>query len=247
MNTRELQCFVPTTSERRGVGDGPLHKHTFVVKDLIALAGHVSSFGNARWRATHEPATKTANLVERLLAAGASMVGLTKMDQLAYSLIGNVGEGEPPVNPLTPDRFTGGSSSGSASAVAGLADMIIGIDTAGSIRVPAGACGLFGIRPTHDAIDAKGVITLAESFDAVGLLARTASMLSDAYDIVSLIPIDSERNGTIVEVLLPNDALEFVEPEVARDVLAALAVARAIGAASTSASHLSSSPMLATR
>ena len=136
---------------------------------MIAIEGHVASFGLARWRDTHGPDTLTAPVVEALLAAGASVTGLAKLDQLAWSVVGNAGEGTAPRNPLYPDRFTGGSSSGPAAAVAaGLADVGIGTDTGGSIRVPAAACGLFGLRTTHGLISGAGVLPLALSFDVVG-------------------------------------------------------------------------------
>ena len=109
------------------------------MKDNIALKGHVSSFGNSAWRATHKKSEQTAPAITKLLDAGATMVGVTKLDQLTYSLTGNVCEGTPPINPRYPDRFTGGSSSGSASAVAGaIADIGIGTDTGGSVRPAMG-------------------------------------------------------------------------------------------------------------
>ncbi len=180
-----LHCFVPNSRTIRPNGEGRLSGKSAVVKDLFAIKGVTASFGNARWRETHEPATENAAVVDTLLANGATIVGITKMDQMAYSIIGNIGEGEAPVNPRYPDRFTGGSSSGSASAVAGgIADIGIGTDTAGSIRVPAAACGLFGMRPTHSAIDVKGVIPWAQSLDTVGVLARNANTLADTADIL---------------------------------------------------------------
>src|SRR5580704_3429458 len=132
------ECWVPGTFRRPATGTGPLDGCTLAVKDMLAIEGHVSSFGHPRWRDTHGPATQTAPAVTRLLAAGASIAGLAKLDQLAWSIIGNVGEGVAPLNAVYPDRFTGGSSSGPAAAVAvGLASAGIGSDTGGSIRVPA--------------------------------------------------------------------------------------------------------------
>lgn len=145
----ELNCFVPNSSELKTTDKGILTGKAFVVKDLFAISSHISSFGHPRWRKSHKKSSETVPVVVKLLKAGATLAGITKMDQMAYSLIGNAGEGEPPTNPLYPDRFTGGSSSGSASAVAGMiADIGIGTDTGGSIRIPAASCGLFSIRPT---------------------------------------------------------------------------------------------------
>src|SRR5216684_4851903 len=170
-----VHCWVPDTVGLPATGPGPLDGMTVAVKDMIGVAGHVSSFGHPRWRATHSASEETAPAVSRLLAAGASVAGLAKLDQLAYSLIGNAGEGTAPLNSQYPDRFTGGSSSGPAAAVAaGLADVGLGTDTAGSIRVPAASCGLFGFRPSHGLVSAHGVLPLAPSFDVVGVLAERA-------------------------------------------------------------------------
>jgi amidase len=177
----ELHCFVHGSVELPPTGDGPLANVGVAVKDLFAVAGCSASFGHPRWRATHLPAEQDAVAVARLRSAGAHVVGRTKMDQLAYSLIGNVGEGNAPINPSDPECFCGGSSSGSASAVAGgLAELGLGTDTAGSIRVPAAATGLFGIRPSHEHIDVAGAIPLASSFDVVGFLARDPGLLATA-------------------------------------------------------------------
>ena len=167
-------------------GPGPLDGVTVAVKDMFAVAGHVSSFGHPRWRATHPPSAETAPAVSRLLAAGASVAGLAKLDQLAFSLIGNAGEGTAPLNSRYPARFTGGSSSGPAAAVAaGLAGLGLGTDTAGSIRVPAASCGLFGFRPSHGLVGARGVLPLAPSFDVVGILARSAGMLGPVLEVLA--------------------------------------------------------------
>jgi amidase len=194
-------CWVPGSRSIEPTADGPLTGLTAAVKDLMAVAGHTSSFGHPRWRATHPPGTRTAPAVSRLLDAGASIRGMAKLDQLAYSLIGNAGEGTPPRNALYPDRFTGGSSSGSAAAVAaGLADIGIGTDTAGSVRVPAASCGLFGLRPGHGVIDADGVLPLAPSFDVVGIMTRDAATLRRVFGVLSGIPPASPAEVTEVRV-----------------------------------------------
>lgn len=111
-------CWVPDSVSLQATSPGPLDNVTVAVKDMISVAGHVSSFGHPRWRATHSPAQENAPVLSGLLAAGASVTGLAKLDQLAYSLIGNAGEGVAPLNARYPSRFTGGSSSGPAAAVA---------------------------------------------------------------------------------------------------------------------------------
>jgi amidase len=219
----DLDCFVPTSFGRAATGAGVLDHTTFVVKDLYAIAGHVSSYGMPRWRETHDASTATASAVERLLAAGAEMVGLTKLDSLAYSLIGNAGEGAAPVNPRYPERFTGGSSSGSASAVAGgLADIGLGTDTAGSIRIPAASCGLFSIRPTHGSIAADGVLPLAPSMDVVGAFAREPALLRDVVGVLSGDLV--APTPPVTRVLLAADTLAWIDADAADALTRAAAV-----------------------
>ena len=129
----DINCWVPNSFPIASTGEGVLSGKTVVVKDLVDYAGHKVSFGLARWHDTHEASRETAPILTQLLEAGSSIAGFTKLDQLAYSLIGNVCEGTPPLNSLYPDRFTGGWSSGpAAAAAAGLADIGLGTDTAGS-------------------------------------------------------------------------------------------------------------------
>jgi amidase len=160
--------------------DGPLRGTTFAVKDLFDVAGWPTGCGNPTWRATHSVPQRNAAVVEALLRAGARLVGKTRTDELAYSLEGsNVHEGAP-INTAAPDRLTGGSSSGAASAAAaGAVDFAIATDTAGSVRVPAAWCGLFGMRPTHARISVAGLTPLAPSFDTVGWFARSASLMGN--------------------------------------------------------------------
>lgn len=161
-----------------GSGRGPLVGLRFAAKDVYDIAGRVTGYGNPTWLATHPPAARTAPAVQRLLDAGADLVGKTHTDELAYSLNGeNVHYGTP-LNSAAPDRIPGGSSSGSASAVAGGAvDFALGSDTGGSVRVPASYCGVYGFRPSHGRIPLDGVCPLAPSFDAVGWFAREPALL----------------------------------------------------------------------
>jgi len=168
-----------------GAGAGPLAGTTFVAKDLYDVRGYRTGAGNPDWERTHELAARTAPAIERLLAAGATLVGKSCTDELAFSLDGiNVHYGTP-LNPRFPDRLPGGSSSGSVSAVAaGLCDFALGTDTSGSIRVPASYCGVYGFRPSHGAVPIDGVVPLAPGFDTVGWLARDAAMLGRAGRIL---------------------------------------------------------------
>jgi len=148
------------------------------VKDLFHMEGLPTTAGNPTWLATHNQPTATASCVSALLDAGASFVGKTITDELAYSLNGqNIHYGTPE-NPITPERLPGGSSSGSAVAVSGnLAEIGLGTDTGGSIRVPSSYNGLFGLRPTHGVIAADNMVALAPSFDTVGFMTRSLDEL----------------------------------------------------------------------
>lgn len=157
---------------------GPLAGLTFAVKDNIDVRGLPTGNGNpqyADWRGLPE---RDATVVTTLHGAGAKCIAKTHMHELAYGLTGvNMALGTPK-NPFRPGRIPGGSSSGSAVATAAqLVDFAIGTDTGGSVRVPAAFCGVYGYRPTHGSISLDGVVSLADSFDTVGVFARTAALL----------------------------------------------------------------------
>ena len=164
-----------------GAEYGPLAGTTLAVKDVIDVAGVVTGAGNPAYAHGHEPAVESAPAVRLLVAAGATVIGKTITDELAYSLAGtNIHYGTP-VNVAAPGHIPGGSSAGSAAAVAaGLCDLALGTDTAGSIRVPASYCGIIGWRPTHRAVPDTGIVHLARSFDTVGLLTRDPALLLTA-------------------------------------------------------------------
>src|SRR5262249_17092390 len=176
---RELGALCQENAgEADPTGSGPLDGLTFAVKDVFDVAGQRTGFGQPTWLATHLPAEATAPAVGRLLAAGACMIGRAICDELTYSLDGeNVHYGTP-LNPACPERIPGGSSSGSASAVAGgLCEFSLGTDCAGSVRIPASFCGLYGMRPTRGRVPLKGAAPFARSFDTAGWLTRDADVL----------------------------------------------------------------------
>jgi amidase len=179
-------AFVPGPRlERPALATGRLSGLTLAVKDLFDVAGAFTTYGNPDWASTHPPAVATAPIVTALLQAGARMVGKTKTQELAYGLTGeNIWQGTP-TNPRAPNRFPGGSSCGSAAAVAaGLADLALGSDTGGSVRIPASYCGLFGIRPSFGAVSLAGACQLAPSFDTAGWFARSASLLAGVGEVL---------------------------------------------------------------
>ena len=166
-----------THAELLGAANGPLAGLRFGVKDLYHIAGTRTGFGHPVWLDTHAPPTITASAVLRLVAAGASMAGKTHCDELCYSLNGINQHYGTPVNANAPGRIPGGSSSGSAAAVAGgLVEFALGSDTGGSVRVPASYCGILGMRPTHGAVSLDGAIPFAPSYDAPGWFATDAKV-----------------------------------------------------------------------
>ena len=171
--------------EAEPVQEGPLNGLTFSVKDIFDVAGSRTGFGQPAWLESHPPAASTAPAVASLLGAGARLAGRTICDELTYSLTGeNVHYGTP-MNPRCPDRLPGGSSSGAGSAVAGgLCDVGLGSDCAGSTRIPASYCGIYGMRPTHGRIPVDGVCPFAPSFDTVGWMAREAGVLARTGNIL---------------------------------------------------------------
>ena len=174
----QSNAFV-TTFDLSPTESGLLDGLHFAVKDTIDVAGFKTGCGNPAWRDSHPAAVAHAVCVEQLLRAGACGVGKTISDELAFSLLGENHFYGTPLNAHAPDRVPGGSSSGSASAVAcGLVDFALGTDTGGSTRVPASNCGIWGFRPSHDFISVAGVNPLAPSFDTVGVLAHSAQVLA---------------------------------------------------------------------
>ncbi|KDP40901.1 hypothetical protein JCGZ_24900 [Jatropha curcas] len=151
---------------------------TFSIKDIFDVKDYVTGFGNPDWGRTHGVAEKMAVVMTALLKNGATCVGKTVMDELAMGITGENMHYGTPINPQMPSFVPGGSSSGSAVAVAAeLVDFALGSDTIGCIRIPAAFCGIFGYRPSHGSISMIGAIPNSQSLDTVGWLARDPSVL----------------------------------------------------------------------
>lgn len=197
-------------------GKGPLNNLTAAIKDVMDIAGTTTGFGQPTWLATHQPATTHATVVDRLLSSGANIVGRTISDELSYSLSGENAHYGTPVNPADESRVAGGSSSGSVvAAAAGLADFAIGTDCAGSVRLPASYCGIMGMRPTHGAVSASGVIPFAPSFDTVGWFARSANTLQ----LTGRTILDVTDTGQPPErLLIADDCFDLVETEISKSL-----------------------------
>lgn len=214
----------------KGQADGPLTGLTFVAKDLYDTVGDVTGAGNPDWAASHPPADRTASLIETLLAAGADLVGKTHTDELSRGIFGLNAHYGTPLNPAAPDRVPGGSSSGSAAAVAGgLADVGLGTDTGGSVRVPAAYCGLYGLRCSHGRLPFDGVLPQAPSFDTLGWMTRDAATLRRVTEAV----FGSCTNKPF-RLVLPDDAWavaseetrQALQPQLDKLTLAATEVTR---------------------
>lgn len=184
---------------------GPLQGLRFVYKDLYDVAGYTTGAGNPTWYASHAPAAMTAPVLDQLFQSGAVCVGRVQTDELAYSLNGANAHFGTPVNPKTPERLPGGSSSGSAVAVAaGEAEIGLGTDTGGSVRIPAMYNGLYGIRPTHGRLPTGGLVPLAPRFDTPGWLCKDAPTLERVGSHLFGLPAETLDLNQIQLVMLTN-------------------------------------------
>ena len=164
-----------------GGDPGPLSGVPFAAKNLFDVAGIVTRAG-AKVTGGHHPAARDADAVAALEAQGAVLVGVTNMDEFAYGFVTENAHDGTTRNPHDVERIAGGSSGGSAAAVAAdLVPLALASDTNGSIRVPAAFCGIFGIRPTFGRVSRRGAFPFASSLDVIGPLARTAVDLTAAY------------------------------------------------------------------
>jgi len=193
---------------------GPLAGLSFAVKDLFDVAGYPTSGGQPFVLAMSGIKTETAPTVQRLLDAGARFAGKTITDELAFSMNGQNAHFGSPVNGATPERISGGSSSGSASAVSNqLCDFAVGSDTGGSVRGPANHCGLVGLRPTHGRVSLKGALDLAPSLDTCGWFARDIATFARVADVLlgaDPAPLPADR----IRLLAPRDIWGLLAPEV---------------------------------
>ena len=204
----------------QGAFDGPLLGMRVAVKDLFAIKGYRIGAGNPTWLRDARPERQHAAVVLDLLRGGASVRGLARTDELAYSIAGANAHYGTPVNGAVPGALPGGSSSGPATAVAtGQADVGLASDTGGSIRVPASYQGLWGLRTTHGLVPRQGMLALAPSFDTVGWLTRDGATLeavaswcleSAVGEAASAAEHDEPALPDLLRV--PREALDACEP-----------------------------------
>ncbi|MEV5651399.1 amidase [Nocardia sp. NPDC052254] len=199
-------------------GDGPLRGLRIGVKDNIDVAGVPSTCGSAFF--TDRVAGAHAEVVRRLIAAGARVTAKLNMAEFAVGVTSRNSAAGPVVNPWDPARVPGGSSGGSGTAVAaGLVDASLGTDTGGSVRLPAAACGVTGLRPTWGAISNAGVFPVSEPFDTVGPMARSVADVARIFDVLRTGPAAAgvARRIGVPDVFITDD----VDPAVAAAVRAA--------------------------
>jgi amidase len=220
---RRLAFVEHGPSSLRSMKQGPLADLSFAAKDLIDIAGYKSAWGNPDRLRDADPALTTAPSALVPLMAGAHLVGKTHTDEVACGMFGMNPHFGTPINPKAPARVPGGSSSGSASAVAAhFCDFALGTDTGGSIRVPASFCGLYGLRTTYGRLSVAGIMAMAPSFDTVGWLARDATTLKRVGEIY-FGPIGK---FTSTRLLLARDAFDIPARHIGE---ALLPVAKSLG------------------
>jgi aspartyl-tRNA(Asn)/glutamyl-tRNA(Gln) amidotransferase subunit A len=179
----------------RGEDVGVLAGSVCAWKDCFDVEG-LHTTGGAPWRSGEPPAASSATVVQRLEAAGAVTVGKLAMTQLAWGMMGQT-PGRPTCrNPHDPSRVPGGSSSGSAVAVAaGIVDHAPGTDAGGSVRHPAAACGVVGFKPTYGSVPLDGCMPYAPSFDTGGAIARTVAEAALQYSVLAATPLADLAGG----------------------------------------------------
>ena len=242
----ELNAFITVTADlaleqartaeaeiNAGGWRGPLHGIPIALKDLIDVAGVRTTAASNQLR--NHVASKDAGVITQLKRAGAVIVGKTNLHEFAFGGSGMVSAFGPVKNPWDLKRITGGSSSGSAAAVAaGLCVAAMGTDTAGSVRDPAALCGIVGHRPSEGVFSTEGIIPLRKSFDVAGPMTRT---VEDAWLMLRALAANGSQFsaaeldlevGHVAVGVAREGFFDGLEAEVSRCVEAALAVIRSL-------------------
>src|SRR5215469_5813243 len=206
----DLNAFISLTDEE---GDGPI----VAIKDLVDVRGTITTAGGSF--VPSAPADQDAPLVRRMREFGCVVIGKTNLHEWAFGVTSQNPHHGGVRNPRAPDRIPGGSSGGSAAAVAaGLCDWAVGSDTGGSIRVPASYCGVVGFKPTIGTVDTEGVVPLSRTLDTLGPLAPDVPAVARAMEMMSyltgLIP-ERPRPLSELRVAVPRGWGEGLEPEIA--------------------------------
>lgn len=212
INTKTIDPYHP----------GELNGLTFAIKDNIDVANEITGYGSPWWAEMHSRPLANAVCVDQLLSAAPRCLGKTHCDELARSLIGINPFYGIPLNPKAPSRAPGGSSSGSASAVAcGLVDFALGTDTGGSVRVPASNCGVWGYRPSHGVISVAGVASLAPNFDTVGVFTNTGQVLERVMQV--LLAEDRVEQSVPPSICFLKDVFQLCDDQIQEAMLPIMA------------------------
>jgi amidase len=213
--TDDIGAFVPGPRIHiEGRAGGPLAGLTFAAKDLFDVAGVPTGGGNHDWPTGRPIPARHSWAVQTLLDGGATLIGKTITDEVSLGILGENAFDGTPKNVRAPGRVPGGSSSGSATAVAaGICDTALGTDTGGSVRVPASFCGLYGIRPTHGRIDTTGMMPQAPTSDTTGWFARDAETFARVSSVMLGEPIPHALPTSLVIAV---DTFGFADADVAQ-------------------------------
>lgn len=234
VDSASVEVFAANRRRQEGLSLGPLDGAFISVKDLFNVAGAVTTAGSAVLR-NDPPATADAPVIACLRTAGAVIVGKTAMTEFAYSGVGWNPHYGTPTNPFDRaiGRIPGGSSSGAAVSVSdGFADIGLGTDTGGSVRIPAALCGLVGWKPTAGRIDRRGMVPLSPSLDAIGIIARTVRQCIEVDGVISASPFgfgEAPLPKSLRLGIVRGLAMSELEPEVAGAYADAIATFKAAG------------------
>jgi aspartyl-tRNA(Asn)/glutamyl-tRNA(Gln) amidotransferase subunit A len=206
-------CFIEIFDAPHGEGDAVL---PIAIKDVFGFGAHRPS-GGVPTRSDHIKVPKSS-AIERLVMAGASIVGTTKLSPWCYLPLEQNSSMEPPTNPLGSDLLVGGSSSGSAVAVAaGAVLAALGTDTGGSVRIPAALCGLYGFKPTVGRVPIDGVVPLGKTQDTVGILAKDPRYLRLLFDAMKSDHVEPDRGDSgKYNFCIPANGFDFCDGEISQ-------------------------------
>lgn len=224
---RSLNSFVEVRPDRGpGTGLGPLAGMPLAVKDCFFHAGRIPTMGS---KVHPKPQEGTAEVIRRLEAAGAAIVGYTNLHEWAIGGTSAVTATGPIRNPWDIDRVAGGSSGGSAAAVAaGLVPVALGTDTGGSIRIPAACCGVVGLKPTQHSVPTAGYVGDGGPTDHIGVLGATTELVGQVFGVLSGSRPEKREVATMRVGVARGGVFEDVQPEVAAAVAGAVDAVRRI-------------------
>jgi aspartyl-tRNA(Asn)/glutamyl-tRNA(Gln) amidotransferase subunit A len=234
-DSAKREAFAADRRVASGTTKSALDGRIISVKALFDVAGSVTHAGSQRLRQL-APAARDADVVERLRAAGAIIIGKTQMTEFAFSALGTNPHDGMPANPHDPARVPGGSSSGAVvSVVEGMADIAIGSDTGGSIRIPSALSGAVGFKPTGGRVPTKGAFSLSSTLDTVGPIALSVADCAAADQILSgespTVPFNVATPGDFRLIIARGRLFTRCEDEVLDAFNRAVAACRAAGIA----------------